>query len=254
MFGVENIHVFTYLQNRDAFNGFSVGGIHPLSDAYHDDLRKDTITAFVADLLDSNDMVLRVDVDEFLVPDPAKFTSLPECLANWSGTHLTAFGFDIFQSLDEPALDLGRPILAQRRFAYALTALNKTCVTRVPLKWGRGFHYCSRPPNFGDVFLLHTKRADIALQAAWNDQMRAKAGGDEFVTSYYSWEAEKIRGYHEGRLRLPLITGPDALVRTDFNRHFLDSIRYVENLGLFNGPFDIEQVNVAIPDDFRHFF
>jgi hypothetical protein len=212
------------------------------------------MTAFVADLLDSHDMVVRVDVDEFLVPDPAKFANLYEYLESWSGTHLTAFGFDILQSPEEPVLDLGRPILTQRRFGYALTALNKTCVTRVPLKWGRGFHYCSQPPNFGDLFLFHAKRADIALQAIWNERMRAEARGDQFVDSYYSWDMVKIQEYHESRLRLPLITGPDALVRTDFNRHFLDNIRYVEKLGLFNGPYDIEQVNVVIPDTFRNAF
>lgn len=254
MFGRENIHVFTYHQGRGSFDGFELGGIYPLPDAYNDDLRRGTITSFVTELLRSHDVVLRVDVDEFLIPDPAKYERLSDFLASWPGTHLTAFGFDIFQSVDEPALDLQRPILTQRRFAYALTALNKTCVTRVPLNWGRGFHYCSLPPSFGDVYLFHTKRADIGLQAAWNERMRANAGGDGFLSNYYSWTVDNIRQFHEARLQLPLITGSDALERTNFNRQFLSSIRYVDDVGLHNGPFEIEPVNVFIPKTFRHFF
>lgn len=254
LFGAGNIHIFTYQSAREAFDGFSLGSIHALSDNYNDDLRKDTIADFATELLRDNDAVLRVDVDEFLVPDPSKYSDLKECLTAWSGDHLTAFGFDVFQAPTEPVLDLRRPILAQRRFAYALTALNKTCVTRVPVKWNRGFHYCSLPPHFGEVFLLHTKRADIALQAEWNQQMRAKAANDEFVKNYYGWDLNVIQGYHANRFRLSLEEGSGVMDRKEFNRRFIEKIRYVEQEKIYDGPYDIEEINVAIPESYRHFF
>jgi hypothetical protein len=254
IFGTESIHIFTYLRNRNSFEGIKVGGLHALADTYNDNDRKDAIAALVAELLPTHDLILHVDIDEFLIPDPIKFRNLSEYLASWSGTHLTAFGFDVIQSPSEPPLDIRRPILSQRSFAYALTALNKTCVTRVPLKWNRGFHYCSLPPTFGDLYLFHTKRADIGMQVAWNEDMRAQAGDDKFLHSYYGWDAKEIESYHTNRLRLPLATGPAALVRTDFNRRFMDNIRYIEDTGIFDGPYDIEQLNVLIPEAFRHFF
>jgi hypothetical protein len=253
-FGARNIYVFTYAPNALAFEGVEIGGLQLISDNYNDDLRKEAITAFVCQLLESYEVVIRVDVDEFLVPDPLKCGSLAERLENWSGTHITACGFDIFQTPGEAPLDFQQPLLAQRRIAYALTALNKTCVTRVPVKWNRGFHYCSLPPQFADVYLLHTKRADINHQIAWNERMRSGSDRDEFVKTYYAWEAEQIETYHRNRARLPLVSDPDALTRTAFNEQFKSSVRYTARTQIFDGPYDVEQVNVEIPARFLQFF
>jgi hypothetical protein len=253
-FGTDSIHVFTYPNSREEFKLYDLGALHALPSAYSDDLRRDTITAYVNSLLQSHDLVLRVDVDEFLVPDPAKFPDLITSLKNFPGSHVTAYGFDVIQSPQESVLNLTSPILAQRQFAYALTALNKTCVTRVPLKWNRGFHYCTVPPTFGDLYLFHTKRADIGLQIAWNQKMRLEAGEDAFVNSYYGWTEKTIEDFHKGRFRLPLIDEQDALARTAFNKTFLDGVRFSEKTGFYDGIYVLEQVNVVIPPRFRVFF
>ena len=253
-FGARNIYVFTYALNAAAFEGVEIGGLQLISDSYNDDVRKEAITAFVCQLLESYETVIRVDVDEFLVPDPLRSGSLAELLANWSGTHITACGFDIFQTPADAPLDFKQPLLAQRRTAYALTALNKTCVTRVPVKWNRGFHYCSLPPAFADVYLLHTKRADISHQIAWNERMRSGSDRDEFVKSYYAWDATQIEAYHRNRARLPLVSDFHALTRTAFNEQFKRSVRFAARTQIFDGPYDVEQVNVEIPARFLQFF
>src|SRR3954469_15184174 len=82
-FGARNIYVFTYAPNAAAFSGVQLGGVQLIDDHYNDDLRKEAITAFVCGLLETYEMVIRVDVDEFLVPDPLEFASLAERLENW---------------------------------------------------------------------------------------------------------------------------------------------------------------------------
>jgi hypothetical protein len=253
-FGARNIYVFTYAPNAAAFAEVQLGGLQLIGGSYNDDLRKDAITSFVCQLLESYEVVIRVDVDEFLVPDPLNCGSLAERLGNWSGTHITACGFDIFQTPGEPPLDFKQPLLAQRSTAYALTALNKTCVTRVPVKWNRGFHYCSLPPEFADVYLLHTKRADIRQQIAWNERMRSGSDQDEFVKSYYAWDAQQIETYHRNRAKLPLVSDVHALTRTDFNEQFKRSVRYAARTQIFDGPYEVEPVNVEIPERFLQFF
>jgi hypothetical protein len=254
--GPQNMYVVTYREGQEEFNDFELGGIEPLPQSYDEDLRWDKISEFVRTLLANHDIVLRVDVDEFLVPDPDKCSSLMNFLSGWKGEYLTALGFDLIQSPDEPILDFEKSVLSQRRYAYALTAMNKTCVTRKPLKWGRGFHYCSSPPQFGDLYLLHTKRADIRVQKDWNDCMREQASDDPFVQKYYSWQQEQISLYQLNRFTLPLIEGEASMVRTEFNASFLSQVGYNESNGLYEGraAFDIEQVNVRIPDKFRSFF
>lgn len=254
LFGDNSIHVFTYLENRSEFEEYSLGGLHVLPDGYDDDLRIEKISFFISEILLECDIVIRVDVDEMLVADPSQFLNLRDYLCAWSGSHLSAFGFDLIQSPEEADLDLSVKVLSQRRTAYALTALNKTSVTRVPLNWGRGFHYCSLPPTFGSLYLFHLKRADIGLQADWNFYMRSASGGNDFVKSYYSWERQNVIEYHVNRFNLPTVEGPTSMLRTEFNDAFLQSIRFGKNSRLFDGPYEIESVNVMIPDSFLFAF
>jgi len=253
-FSPQSIFVFTYLENEQEFRNFELGGLTALPQSYNDDLRRDVITRFVGQLLNVHSVVIRVDIDEFLVPEPSRFLSLSSYVNNVEVPYITAHGFDIIQSPSEPSLDLSKGLLSQRRYAYALTAMNKTCITRAPLKWGRGFHYCSSPPQFGELYLFHTKRADIKMQADWNNRMLAKAGADPFVSKYYSWAEKNITEYHTNRLALPIVEGDDCMIRSEFDAAFLQKIQKNEKDDIYEGPYDIEQVNVIIPDRFRTYF
>lgn len=253
-FGEDSIYVFTYPHGRHEFQDLRLGGLHVIPGEYDDDVRKDAISSFVADLLEDYDVVIRVDADEILAVDPLKHASLAGYLEDWHGSHITAFGFDVIQGPEEDRLDLTRPVLRQRRFAYALMALNKTCVTRVPIRWGRGFHYCSLPPSFGDIILFHLKRADIDLQLDWNRFMCKAASNDAFSQSYYSWGRDMIIDYHRTRFELPCIQGPHNLDRSAFNRRFLSSIRYNKDTSLFEGKYEIEEVNLVIPGRLKEAF
>jgi hypothetical protein len=168
-FGADNIHVMTLGGLKDDFNKFTLGSVKEMDLTYDDGIRLAAISERVTELLRHNDYVIHVDTDEFLIPDPRKHKSLASHIQSLQRDYVTARGFDVFQHCSEPPLAMERPILVhQRRHAFALAAMNKTCITAVPLKWNRGFHHCSRPPQFDDIFLFHMKRADVAQTISWN--------------------------------------------------------------------------------------
>ena len=253
-FGANSLHVFCYPEIESNISDFPLGGLHRIDGVYQDDLRKATLTDFINSELRDTDIIIRVDVDEFLVPDPNRHRSLRDFIMTWNGRHITARGFDVFQTLKENELNFNQKILPQRSTCYALTALNKTCITRVSLIWGRGFHYCSLPPVFDDVYLFHLKRGDINQQISWNMKMIERGKEDAFLLNYYSWGVEEIRSYHFQRGNLPLLRGADVFNRMEFNRDFLSKIRFHKQDRLFNGPYEIEPVNLEIPENVRHFF
>lgn len=254
LFAADNLFVMTFGGNDPSFANFELGELKVIDAVYNDDIRVEVVTAKVAELLHSYDVVLRVDVDEFLVVDPARFQNLRAFIDQWQGRYITARGFDIIQMKEQEPLDLTRPILEQRPCGYALDAMNKTCVTRIPLKWGRGFHYCSAPPAFGDVFLLHLKRVDAENEKAWCRTMLALARNDAFAVQYYTECLNIIDPYRQGRAQLPFDEGEDALLRASFMEAFTTTVRFDATTGLYDGPYRQEATNVVVPRRFRSSF
>ncbi len=116
LFGDAALHVVTY-EGGARFADPRLGGVLRLPVGYEDGLRAWVISDYVAMLLHANDVVVRVDVDEFLVVDPRAGASLPEFIARSDRPHLTARGFDVVQIMAKPPLQPDRPVLAQRQFA-----------------------------------------------------------------------------------------------------------------------------------------
>jgi len=69
LFGIENIYILTYKGLAKGFRGWPVGGLIELPVAYNDEVRACFVSGFVSALLAAYTGVVRVDVDEFLVPD-----------------------------------------------------------------------------------------------------------------------------------------------------------------------------------------
>jgi hypothetical protein len=254
LFGAENLFVTTFEGGDPGFSDFELGKLTVAEGFYNDDKRVKLINATVAELLKRYDVVIRVDVDEFLVVDPARYGSLREFLESWEGPYITARGFDLMQWRDENPLDPSKKVLHQRQWGYALDAMNKTCVTRIPFKWGRGFHYCSAPPVFGEVFLFHLKRIDLEQERSWCRKMIESAKGDVFVSEYYSSELGFIDSFARSRWNLPADEGPDALIRDAFLAEFRSKVHFVPETGSFDGPYNQEKRNIRIPDRFRDLF
>ena len=117
-------------------------------------------------LLDRFDAFIYTDCDEFLVPDPNVAASLAEYadafVTAGDREFVTAIGLNVLHDIDqEAALDPSRPILAQRRYAEFAGAFCKPLLSRIPLSWAAGFHFCNRAPAFDDLYLFHMKYADF---------------------------------------------------------------------------------------------
>jgi hypothetical protein len=255
-FGEENIFIHTFDNVRHEFSSCSLKNLRVIGSSYNDDLRMRAINESVYHLLSVYDVVLRVDTDEFVVADPNKWKNIRDFVLNFDEPYMTARGFDVLHMPGDPQLDFSRPILMQRQHAFALHAMNKTCITRTPMRWGRGFHYCSRAPLLGDLFLFHTKRADISSQQAWAERMIQKAAGDEFSLKYFQQSLSIIEHFHLKRSRMPCESDATGrvLYRDDFMLSFLDNVKYNKFSDLYEGSYRIEETNVILPDIFRHIF
>lgn len=248
-FGSGSIHVMTLAGMKTAFNGFPLGSVTEMDTSYDDSIRLAAISQRVTELLLTNDYVIHVDTDEFLIPDPRKHESLAAYVETLERDYVTARGFEVFQHRSEPALAMERPILVhQRRHAFALAAMNKTCITAIPLTWNRGFHHCSRPPQFDDVFLFHMKRADVAQIISWNAYLSTHIQNDEYARSYYQTPPETVSGFLGDLSRRPVEEGHSVMYREEFHRAFLNKTNFNESSGLYEYPYEIETRNVAIPE------
>jgi hypothetical protein len=196
LFGARNLHVLTYEGQRPAFDGVVLGGVWDVPLAYSDTKRTEIIAGLVNLLLLTHDIVIRCDVDEFLVPDLRRYRSLRDYVEALERPYVTAFGIDIFESTADPPLDMNRPVVhVQRRRAVVQSALHKTAITRIPIAWAPGFHGASVAPVFDGLFLLHTKFADMAGRAAWFRGMKSRLPEGSAEYAYFSFTEEQLRGH-----------------------------------------------------------
>lgn len=254
LFGETALFVVTYA-GAAGFAGLPLGGLLRLPVGYDDTTRANVITDLVATLLGAYDVVIRVDTDEFLVVDPSAAPSLRAYIETTEQPYYTARGFDVLQTLSEPALQPG-PMLAQRQVAYPNTALNKTAIVRTPLHWSAGFHWCSAYPQCGPLFLLHLKRIDIEWQMRWFAEMTQNIDANPAVSlqikDYYRPDRPRIEQYHRDVGARPRLSGIAAWYRDDLQRRFLASLAYHPQDDLYVGAYEHDNVLCEIPPPWRH--
>jgi len=171
LFGQENLFVVTFGSGA-GFEQLGLGGLWVIAGPFEDNLSAKLISKLVSSLLEIYDVVIRCDVDEFLVPDRNKHKSLISYIDNLEDDYVTAVGIDVIEGFDDGPLRFDFPILGhQRRLGVLTSALDKTSLTSVPLEWGAGFHATKNPPNFNELFIFHFKWADVNRRAAWHLSM-----------------------------------------------------------------------------------
>jgi hypothetical protein len=125
-------------------------------DSFDDAQRSRFIAKFHESLLEYYDWVIYTDCDEILIADPAKHHSLKHFVASNPGpVAITAIGLNLIHLASiEPPLELGKPLLSQRRYCYFNSPMCKTLLARKPTDWSGGFHSSSHQPTFVDGFYL----------------------------------------------------------------------------------------------------
>jgi glycosyl transferase family 2 len=125
---------------------------------------KGTVEDFQRFLLRSYTTVLFAEIDEFVVPDPARHPSLGAYIANLEGPAACCSGYNVVHYPEEPAIDFGRPLLRQRRYWHPSPHwYSKRLLSRIPLSWSIGFHDEYNAPDAKpdpDLCLVHLHRVD----------------------------------------------------------------------------------------------
>ena len=249
LFGDTNLFVVTYA-GAAAFPDAGLGGVLRLPVGYDDRTRASAITDLVALLLAAYDVVIRVEADEFLVVDPRIAPDLRSHIQATNCPYYTARCFDVIQTPEEPPLTPG-PILAQRQYATANTALNKTAIVRTPLHWSQGFHWCSAYPECGPLFLLHLKRIDIDWQLRWFAEMTRNIADNpavgQLIKDYFQPDREKLLAIHRAIGARPLLDGIENWYRNDLQWRFFDSVTYNPEDDIYSGQVEQDTVLCDLP-------
>lgn len=158
-----------------------------------DKLRISYLSQQASTLLDSYDMVIGTDVDEFLIPDPATGLNLAEFLSQpvFDGYDcISGLGIDVGQKLgEEAAIDASEPFLSQRQYAKLSTRYSKASVLCTKAAWGSGFHRV-KGHNFHivkDLYLFHFGCVDL-------DRIKARMSDSEKVANGWSRHLNKRAG------------------------------------------------------------
>ena len=194
--GVENLYCVDHGSDDGSTDGIGISVTRfPRRRDFDAAVRSFLIANFQASLLRSHDAVIFSDADEFLVADPAKYAGLRDAIAASDAPVLRAMGLDVLhRPAEEPALDMARPVLAQRRHVKFAKYYCKTLVGRTPLRWEPGFHACSvyAEPQPG-LFLFHLKYADRDIFARSLAKRRAvtRSARDLDKGYGYQWRIEE---------------------------------------------------------------
>ncbi len=184
--GEENLYVF--LDGKDQqipewCRGVNVEAIDkiPGKVVEMDRRRAAIMSAKAASLLESYDMVIGTDGDEFIVADPKLGLGLAEYLSSLPEYEsYSALGVDVGQNVNcEGIIDSSRPFLNQRAYALLDTRYTKASIITKPVEWGSGFHRI-RHGNFHiqkDLYLFHFGYVDLErIKARIGDKDRVDGG------------------------------------------------------------------------------
>ena len=248
-FGSDNLHVICFNPNNEnAFVHFPLGNVAYI-ELFNNSDRAKFISDHVSRLLDDYDYVIRVDVDEFLLPNPNKFPTLRAYIDAIIVPNVTAFGYNVLQSVNDQPLDLSRDIIrGQRKFAVAYDALNKTCVVSSPTTWLPGFHVSSHSPVFSDLYMFHLKLADIDLQLRIGASV-AEQSNEEMFKAYHTTPRDVLMARNASYFLFPTVSGFDNFNRREHNDAFIARTKQIDNM-FHTGEFAHDRVLLEIPKEF----
>lgn len=195
LFGIENLYLLVYQGDLRKFARIELPNIRELNTKYDDQFRAKEISDEVTKLLEKYDVVIRCDIDEFIVPGRSFHGNVKDYIENNDFEYLTAKGIDVLERLDDAALNPELSILAQRSVGVRSAALNKTCITTVPLRWAAGFHAADVMPVFSSIYLFHLKFSDIKSRIAWHKEMLNNLEPETQEYKYFSANADFLTNH-----------------------------------------------------------
>lgn len=167
-------------------------------------VKHDLVRALLADY----HSVLMIDIDEFVCVDPDIGRSLADHLIAARGVEKvrSSFGIEVFHWGNEPALDLGQPILSQRKYGYVSPAY---CKPNAFFKdFGSANHHRIRnEPWVIDpaLWMFHMRYVDRGLTRKYAEDRKAEYAkqldADGSIGGAKSWGAPMVH-YRKAKKRL----------------------------------------------------
>tara|TARA_B110000090_G_C13273223_1_gene404943 strand:- start:117 stop:950 length:834 start_codon:yes stop_codon:yes gene_type:complete len=153
----------------------------PMSRVAGDKFRANRASVLAHELMQTYDLVIGTDVDEFLVLDPHRSEGLLQYISQRPITsNLSGMGIDVAQHrIKEHNLDWSKPFLDQRQYGVISDRYTKASILSEPHFWGSGYHRVKGQPFEIDpyLYLLHFGSVDdLETNARSADQERVKSG------------------------------------------------------------------------------
>lgn len=172
-------------------------------------------------LLTAYDAVIFTDVDEFLVPDPRHFSSLPHYLDSLGDRDVVApIGLELMHSpVSAPALRTDLSLLTQRRHVRFAPFSCKPLIKRRPFRWGPGQHGIQAPYTIDrGLFLFHAHFADLeqatGTQVLRHEEFQVSDSGRNSMWKYTPGEfrSRLTSMAHDGPEQLPVFDPATLLI------------------------------------------
>jgi hypothetical protein len=159
------------------------------------------VSGLAQGLLQTYDVVIFTDTDEFIVPDPAKHDGLLAYLAaKPEPTVHASYALNVIHHVGaEGVLDPALPVLGQRNFAKFARVMCKPSIKRIPAAWRLASHGIAAPylPD-PDLWMFHLKFADLdSLRDRADRRHQGMSNDGRGKKSSWSRSGEEIVGIME---------------------------------------------------------
>lgn len=223
--GRENLFVFAHgedpMVSRVA-EGCRIYGL-PRSrvDALFARRKSDLAAGAVSFLLAEYKTVIVGDVDEMVIIDPAKGGQLIDYVETHRGRNqsLKPFNLDLLDDPDADALDISRPIFAQRNMARSRYQFCKPVIVSDRIEFAAGFHYSSHYPELAeDAYMVHlhfadrviNQEIDLLRQASFADNPHLDNAHDR-SKGYWSKHMKRYSQRNRSSASMPILDLDDAV-------------------------------------------
>ena len=258
-FGEKNLFVI----DRESTDGSTsnLGDVNRIvipRDAFDDRKKADFMSSMQNALVNYYDAVVCGDCDELVVPNIGPYASLADYVARADFDYVTCIGLNVLHIINqETALDVNKPILAQRRYARFMSATCKTMLSRVPIRWMPGLHCLDRRPKIDrNLFMFHTKTMDYGIASARQKINRDTAWSEDSLSqnfgAHHRYDYAKF--VRENFLDPANVINQGNVQPFDFSEEIAKfEAGIVEKEGFFWIPMDMNRW-VEIPDALRTAF
>lgn len=113
-------------------------------------------------LLIGGNLVMHVDIDEIVVPDPENYKDLGDYMDKFTGEAVCATAYNLMEMEGDKPLDNTKKLTDQRRYWSRDGKYDKAVFTRKKLKYSPGFHYTiEQVPRDEDLVMFHLRDANL---------------------------------------------------------------------------------------------